>query len=807
MTADADSDSVTDATTSFLSDHSDGEQALRSVLEVDSEMNSWTFDDVATDSGTFGELVSRGIVQKVDGAYEVTDPTSVRAVLDGDTPTDRDSTNTTSNLDLLALPSVDLRALVGVVAALCVVAAARMTAYNLVFQRGYAISPGNDPYFFRYWLDRLVAESSGITDLSVLTNAPLATGRRPLSHATNWGLAELLGGGQGAAETVAVWLPVVGSVILGAIIYKLAVILTADVRVGIASVLVFAVTPAHVVYTGMGFLDHNVHQYFWLGVTLLTLGWLAVDLQRRLGGAETERQAALAHLRSRSTWVVAVVFGLSVGSGVHTWGGSPLLLIPLAGYIGFRVLIDARADIPPLLANLPLLAGVAIGAILSFGVHSQWGWHSGFVSTTPLLVFGGAVTVTLLAELWRRLSLRYAGLLVSEGLIAAVGVALYRQLRPTAWARAQTRIDDLFFREGITETVSLFSFDSAVIFGPLFQLGMGFYIALAVLGWIGIVAVRRYEPGWLLLGTYSGFLLITAGIQTRFAGQLAVPFSILGGLGIVYVVSAADLARPPAIFATETDSRASAENTLSPSVMLPDRGVITYLIGFGILIFGISLVFVPGLIAQTTYSPAQVNAVDAIDTHATATDRAYPANFVLSRWDENRMYNYFVSGEAQSYGYAQNNYRDFLSTPDPDSWYDRFEGRVGYVVLTDVGGDVDTESTQHQLFGNLGAGGDGHEPLSHYQLLSVDSQRSAAAFAVVPGATIEGSGQPNETVTVGTTVAVDETTVSYERNVTVNTSGQFSLTVPYPGEYTVGSTQLNVTRRAVVSGNTVSTAS
>ncbi|SFC59901.1 hypothetical protein SAMN05444422_111119 [Halobiforma haloterrestris] len=94
------------------------------------------------------------------------------------------------------------------------------------------------------------------------------SGRRPATHATNWFFTELLGGGQGAADTVAAWLPVVASVALGLLIYKLAVLLTRDVRVGVASVLVFAVTPVNAVYTSLGFLDHNLHQYFWLGVTL-----------------------------------------------------------------------------------------------------------------------------------------------------------------------------------------------------------------------------------------------------------------------------------------------------------------------------------------------------------------------------------------------------------------------------------------------------------------------------------------------------------------------------------------------------------
>ena len=63
MTDDVDSGTIADAVTSFLADHTDGQRALEAVLAVDSETTTWTFEDIAIDSGTFGELVSRGIVQ------------------------------------------------------------------------------------------------------------------------------------------------------------------------------------------------------------------------------------------------------------------------------------------------------------------------------------------------------------------------------------------------------------------------------------------------------------------------------------------------------------------------------------------------------------------------------------------------------------------------------------------------------------------------------------------------------------------------------------------------------------------------
>ena len=786
MNSGVDSDTVAEATSAFLEDHTEGKQALNAVLAVDSEMTTWTFEDIPIDSGTFGELVSRGIVQKVDGQYQLTDPESVQAVLDGNAVTTEESTETSSQT--LPLPSINRRAAAGLAVALCVIAGARMTKFNAVFQRGYAISPGNDPYYFRYWLNELVASSSGLADYSVVARSEFT---RPVSHTTNWFFAELLGGSPWAVETVSMWLPIVMSIALGMLVYKLAVLLTDDVRVGITSVLVLAVTPVHATYSGLGFLDHNTHQYFWLGVTLLTLCWLTVDLQTRLDNQVDSYRAMVSQLRSPRTWIVVVLFALSIAAGIHAWGGSPLLLVPLAGYIGLRVPMDVRANISPLLANLPLIIGLSIGSVLSLLLHSYFGWQSSFASATPLLVFLGSVSVTLLGALWNRRERDSRMLIASEGLIALLILFIFRQLRPQDWEQILTEINVLFSNEGASETVSLFSTEYAVLFGPLYQFGIPFYISLAVFGWIGFITFRRYEPGWLILGTYSGFLLVFATIQSRFAGQLAIPFSVLGGLGVLYLFSVIEIARQPNPFKNDNGS----ENITSFSLSnLKNKS----LIGFAILIFGISLILVPAFAGQTSYSSSQANALDAIDTHATTFDREYPNNRVFSPWGESRMYNYFVSGESQSYGFAYRRYEGFISNSNPDDRYDTYGDDIGYVVVNANETAVPAESTHYQLFTNLGAGGDNQEALSHYQLLAAD--RSVAAFAVVPGATIIGTGQSGETINVTTPVSIDDTSFSYNQTVTVGDDGQFAVTLPYAGVYRVGSERVTVSETDVIEG-------
>ncbi|PCR90476.1 MFS transporter [Natrinema ejinorense] len=808
MTADA-----RETVQKFLEDRDDGDQVLETVLTADAEYDTWTFDDIDLDSGTFGELVSSGIVEKVDGAYRVADPEVVEAVIAGEEfEEELDSAADDRGFDLERFwTAIDPRAMVALVGALVVVAGARMTAFRSVFQNGRVVSPANDPYYFRYWMEALVAEASGPTEYGVLVDPHHSVAlRRPLAHATNWFVAELLGGGQGAADTVAAWLPVVASVALGLVIYKVAVLLTRDVRVGVASVLVFAVTPIHAVYTGLGFIDHQLHQYFWLGITLLTLTWLAVDLQRRLEARAEPRTGVLAQLRTPMTWVVAVVFGLSVAAGIHAWGGSPLLLLPLAGYVALRVVMDARADVSPALASLPLLVGLSFGSWLSLALHHRWGWQPEFVATTPALVLGGSIAVIALGELWRRLDVHLGGLLALETAVATGVLLAFRHLQPDDWAEAMARVDDLLFRESATEAASLFSTEYFVIFGPLYQLGMGFYIALAVLGWIAWLVVRRYEPGWLLLGTYAGYLLVLAGIQVRFAGQLAILLAIPTGMGVVRLLSAIELARPPVPFrnrdATAGDdlregATVAADGGLEPSISIPDRRRLVYLLGIGLLLFGLSLIYVPTLTADVTYSGAQIEAVDAINDHADAANRTYPETFVLSKWGDNRMYNHFVNGESRGYGYAQSNYEEFRADSDPDGWYDQFSGRVGYVVVTPVDGNVSSDTAQARLLEDRGAGGNGSDGLAHYQAIAVDDD--ATAFAVVPGARLAASGEPGSNVTVETDVSVSGESFTYERTVAVDENGQATVRVPYAGEYTVGNRTATVTEADVLNGKSV----
>ncbi|TKX87192.1 hypothetical protein EXE43_04330 [Halorubrum sp. SS5] len=816
---------TTETARAFLADHPAAEDALAALVERDAQGEPWTFAEIDLDSGQFGELVARDLAHEVDDGYRLHNRDAIRTAVEAgpandpvdETGADADAVASTQSGDAATrasrLPSpadVDAATLLGLVGTLLAVAAARLVAAPAVFQQGFVVSPANDTYFFRYWQERLAARADGVFDLGLFADMSGAASTRPLAHATNWWVTVLLGGVD-AAPAVAAWLPVTASIVLGYLVYRLARLLTGDVRVALAAVLFYGLAPANVVYTSVGFLDHQAHQYLWLGLLVVTLTALGSDAARR--ATQQDPQAAVrAHARNTRMWLVALGLGLAVAASAHAYGGSPLTFVPVAAVVGFRVALDVRHDVSPAAANTPLLGGLGLGAGLALAAHLGLGWHESIAAVTPVLVAGGALVIVGLGELWRRVPLPSLGLVAVEAVVAVGGLIGYALIRPDDIARIQTRADDLFFREGITETVSLFSPDFAVVFGPLLQLGLGFYFAVAVLAVATWAVTRRYEPGWLVLVCFAWYYTLLATIQVRFAGQLAIMIAPFAGIGLVYLLSAIDIARPVTVVGRSSDADAQSSRTRREDTKTEDKAITSlglpdgtrvrkYLVATILIVLLFNFLLVPSLVGQTTHDRAQFDAALTVDSHAEEVAREYPQNFVLSQWGDNRMYNYFVSGESQGYGYARSNHDQFLASLTPDDWYDRFQGRVGYVVITEREG-APANTTYAALHEGLGLGANGTTATGHYQLLASDD--GVRTFAVVPGATIQVTAPNGEQVTATTTVTVDGdgagATYEYARSATA-VNGTATIRVAHSGEYQVGNRTVTVTNDDVLAGN------
>jgi len=177
-----------------------------------------------------------------------------------------------------------------------------------------------------------------------------------------------------------------------------------------------------------------------------------------------------------------------------------------------------------------------------------------------------------------------------------------------------------------------------------------------------------------------------------------------------------------------------------------------------------------------------------------------PGNYVFSPWGENLQYNYFVSGESASYGYAQSNYEDFITSSDPDSWYDELRSEGRFVVTHDIDGNYSDSSTQAMLHDRLGSRGNGTSGAGHYRALHISDDRDRAAFELVPGARMTGGGPANKTVTIETPVEIDGEEFTYERQVETNRYGDYGVTVPYADDYETAGETRTVTADDVENG-------
>jgi dolichyl-diphosphooligosaccharide--protein glycosyltransferase len=178
-------------------------------------------------------------------------------------------------------------------------------------------------------------------------------------------------------------------------------------------------------------------------------------------------------------------------------------------------------------------------------------------------------------------------------------------------------------------------------------------------------------------------------------------------------------------------------------------------------------------------------------------------DYVFSQRDSNRLYNYFVNGDSQSYGYADSNYFEFVQATTPGEWYRQLSGNADFIVTTDrfEGGWATMQNRLHEELGSANRQQDG---LARYRAVFVSDDQRTSVFTLVPGARLEGPGSPNATVNAETTVDLPGRTFTYERRDETNSTGEFAFRVAHPGTYTIsgatGETTIEVTRDDVLGG-------
>ncbi|MFC4407224.1 STT3 domain-containing protein [Haloarchaeobius iranensis] len=785
-------DDVRSATESLLADKPSLEADLEAVLDVDADADSWTFDDVPLDSGTFGELVSRGVVEKDDdGDYRVADRSAVRAALDGEEAVREDERSEVS-VPSFSLPSVDRNAALALAGALLFVVLMRSFSVPSVFRGDAVVLSSNDPYYYRYLVEQLLAQSSDPTNVRVLSDIQLRARKgEPLLIGVLWFVSALLGGGQYTTGAVLAIYPVISAIVVGALLYLLTLRLSDDRWVAIAAVLMLAVIPDHALRTAVGFADHHAFDYPWL---LLTAYGLVVATDSP-------------DIRAWSGWAAVPCLAVGITGQVLAWEAGPLLILPVGVYVAGSALAIVAAGGRPLRDHAPILLGTGLAAGLVWMVHSTLDWHTDLAASTPALLFAGVFTVTLLAEMFTRAGLSARAYALAEAVGGAVVVAGAFAVLPDLESTLSERLDFLFNTQGIAESQPLLQGDLGLIVAPIFWFGFLLFLALPYLGWTTWRTARTGGRRWLVPCIYAWFFLILALIQVRFSGELGAFVALFAGLGFVHLASIVDITDSAPDVLTDSGRTLSGRMPVDrrPGLALPDTAALRYLVVLFVLVAGVGMLFAPLKIDLTTIDDTQYETVQAIENHAAEHEQEYPENYVFSQWDRNRMYNYFVNGKSESYGFAQSNYDQFLSETDSEAAFDRLGNRRGYVVTENewVPEEMNDSSVGVRLHEYWGSATDGSDGLGRYRAIHASSGGSTKVFEVVSGAVIEGNATPGETVVVTTSASISGTDFTYERMATATEQGRYRVRVAYPGTYTVQGQQVSVSEVAVDRGTTV----
>jgi dolichyl-diphosphooligosaccharide--protein glycosyltransferase len=366
------------------------------------------------------------------------------------------------------------------------------------------------------------------------------------------------------------------------------------------------------------------------------------------------------------------------------------------------------------------------------------------------------------------------------------------------------------------------------------MLGFTPFLAVPAMVWAAWDAVRRRAPGWLLLSLYAWTFLVLSYVQRRFTGELAPFAAVFAGLGFLGLCSSLDLATPPAfrnrvsadggrqsgsrtgrpgpagrLDDAGSDADAAPETGTDPDpdpdLRLPGRRRALLLGAQAAVFTGFPALYSAEIHPRVTIDPRKHAAARWMEAYAAERGWTYPGNYVLSEWGENRMYNYFVSGESRSYRFAERTFEEFLASETPAEWYDRLRSRVGFVVTTGAApiGGFGSGQIYLRLHGALGSRQPGRAGVAHYRAVYASADGFLKVFTLVPGATVTGRGPADDAVSLRTDVSIPGGSFTYERAAETDGSGRFSVTVAQPGTYRVGDAEVTVPEAAVTGGESV----
>jgi dolichyl-diphosphooligosaccharide---protein glycosyltransferase len=661
--------------------------------------------------------------------------------------------------------------------------------YGDVVRNSDVVLVGNDPHFFRYWTEELLA--SGVDPSSeALATLPeeIREHRTVLFILTMWGITELFGGSTHTAGLVLAWYPVIAAVVMAGLVYVLASDVTGNRFVAVVAVVLLALIPAHAYRTMFGFGDHDAFHTLWVVVMAGAL--------IRLVTIKTVDQP----WKHVGYWIAIGGLSLAIAALSFAWRGGTMLLVPIAVFALGSTISCIQNDLSPVRKNVGLLSALVIASIISVLVHLEVGWaepYRGFAPTLLLVLVAGILTTGELA--WRLKLPRVIGFGGVLSIISVWFAGIWMGIEEFA-APMHRSVE--YFRQfprepdyQIGETVSLIADPQT----PLMMFGLTLIIALPVMIWVVLNLRSMYRPEWIALSAFAWTFLTLSVVQLRFTNVLAIFTAVFAAVGVWYIVGEMTPSLSLSLF-TDQQQDSPVESTITVWESVRTAGIVLIII---LLVTGIGVAQIPGTMDRIAVDDTTYETATWISEYSAEQELEHPENYVFSDWGTNRAYNHIVSGEAESYAYAEQNYREFITSSNDEWWYDELDGRTGFIVVQDTQFEYPSHSMQVRLNDHYGSDSDTTEGVENYRLVYVSDDETTKVFTLVPGATISGNATPNSTVDIETDVTVGDTDFVYERTSQVSNSGEYEVTVPYAGSYTIDSEPVHISEQNVTNGDTI----
>ncbi|MFB6283437.1 MAG: hypothetical protein ABEK59_05815, partial [Halobacteria archaeon] len=560
----------------------------------------------------------------------------------------------------------------------------------------------------------------GFLGLTGLSGVPRKNSLPLFIYTLTW-FSNLFGGTKQVISVVLTFYPVVIALIVSLVMYFATRKITDDERIALTTVFTLALMYTFMFRTSLGYPDHHAFDYLWMSLTFFSV----VYLHGYEGRFSNSRNVGL-----------SVLLGLSLAGQTLSWNASPLILAPLGFYIAIKVLGDLDGSRSPFWGNVELVSGIGLGALISLAFNQIYGWQSTFTILSVVLFFGLALSLTCLGHIFNRKDYGPRLMAVTEGVIFVAGVVSVMTIFSDLMDRFTRGVNELAGEQQqlIIETNSIFS--SPV--RPLSLFGLFFVLGLATLAGLALLEFRqRRNSRMLVLIVYGFYFLVMSGIQGRFSGELSLFLAVFSGVGFIYICSLIDIAEKPAFLEGSQFEGFYAKPTANE------------LVSFGIIfliIASYSLLLTPTLVESSGITESEYRIVENISEYSEENGVEYPRNYVMSPWDRNRMYNYFVNGHAHNYTFASNRYGEFLTSEKPKKQYNIFRrhDRNGFVVIySEDAENVPKESNYYNLYLGNGSNVRNLNGLYHYRMMyNTGQERAPKTYFTDDGYFLNGSAEP-----------------------------------------------------------------